>query len=88
MNCTTKLQVSAESDCKVVQTAVLTTNGQRISQGLSRVGMATITGIDNGNIRVVLSHKWGTLFAMTHSDNIGKASNNTHSIGYRLALAH
>ena len=84
----TKLQITAETDRQVIQTSLLTTDGQKVRKCLCGVGVAAVASVDDRYVGIVRGHQRGTLLAVTHSDNIGKATDNTHRVGYGLTLRH
>ena len=50
--------------------------------------MAAVASIDDWRTRYLGSCKWCTLYAVAHSDDIGKTVDNPHRVLHRLALRY
>lgn len=75
-----------DRDRKIVKSSFKGTNSKKISEGLSRMLMTTVTGVDNRNRRSHRSYERSTFFWMTHSTDISITGNNTNCIGNTFAF--
>ena len=50
--------------------------------------MTAITSVDDRNTAILASYTRGTLFVVTHSDDVGKRADYTNGVGYGLTFAH
>ena len=48
MNGTSEFQIAAQTDRKIVKSSFKGTNSKKISEGLSRMLMTTVTGVETG----------------------------------------
>ena len=86
MNGTSEFQVATQTDRKVVKSSLEGTDSKKISEGLSRMLMTTVTGVDNRNRRSHRSYERSTFFRMTHSTDICITGNDTNRIGNTFAF--
>ena len=75
-----KLQVAAETNGQVVQTALAAADGHHVQQGLGGVAVAAVTGIDHRDLAVKGSAQRGPLFGVAHGGNIRIAADNADGI--------
>ena len=75
-----KLQVAAETNGQVVQTALAAADGHHVQQGLGGVAVAAVTGIDHRDLAVKGSAQRGPLFWVAHGGNIRIAADNADGI--------
>ena len=85
---TSELEVAAETDGEIVQTAELTLDGQQVGQGLGRMSVGTVTGIDNRDGRDAGSIERSALDWVPHSNYIRKTADYPRGILDSLALGN
>ena len=61
-------------------------NGQKVRQGLCRVKMSSVSGIDERNRCMIRSHNRCPLLRMSHGNDIRIVGNSLNRIGYTLSL--
>ena len=86
MDGASKLQVAAQTDGHVIQTALQTVDGHQVGQGLSGVLMAAVACIDDRNGGVHRGDHRRTLFRMTHGGDVRKAADDADGVGDAFAL--
>ena len=81
-----EFQVTAHPDGQVFKGALFPLNRQEVSQGLGRVIMSAVPGIDDRHRRAHGCNHRCAFFWVAHGDDIGIAANHTHRIGNAFAL--
>ena len=81
-----ELEVSAEADGQIVQSALLTVDGEQVSQRLGGVVVTAVTGVDHGDAGSLGSHIGSTLSGVAHGDDVSIAADGLGCVGHALAL--
>ena len=81
-------EVTAKANGQMVETANLTTDGEKVGHRLRRVTMAAISSVDDGDSAVFGCHTRTAFFEMAHRNDIGKRAHHANRVGYRLTLAY
>ena len=88
MDGATEAQVAAETDRDPVDVSQFALDGQQVGQGLRRVAVAAVAGVDDGDGRHFGGIELRAFDVVTHRDEFGEAADHAHRVLYRLALAH
>ena len=83
---TTELQIAAEAHGEVIQTALLTVDGEEVGQGLGGVVVAAVTGIDDRDVAELSCGIGGAFLGVAHGDNVGVAAHGVQGVAHGLAL--
>ena len=81
-----ELQITAQTDGQIIQSAHAAANGHQVGQGLGRVLVTAVTGVDHRNAGVTGSTQRCALLGVAHGNDIGIAGHHPDSVGYALAL--
>ncbi len=86
MDCPAEFQVAAQTDGKIAKATFQGTDGQEVGQGLGRMLMPAVTGVDNGNGGPAGSYHGRALFRMTHGADVRIAGDDPDGVGYAFAF--
>ncbi len=78
---TAKFQVTAQTDCQVMQTPFLTVNRHQVCQCLCWMLVTAVACINNGDFGKMGCPARRALFRMPHSTDICEAGHHTNGIG-------
>ena len=81
-----KFQVTAKTNCQVIQMTFSLADGHKVDQCLGRMIMSTIPGIDYRHCGIHGSAKGSAFLGMPHCNDICIAAYHPGSIGYRFSF--
>ena len=81
-----ELQIAAQTNGQIIQSAHAAADGHQVGQGLGGVLVAAITGVDHRNAGVAGSTQRRALLGVAHGNDIGIAGYHPDGVGYALAL--
>ena len=81
-------EVAAESDGDAVDVPEFPLDRQEVRQGLRRVAVGAVAGVDDGHGRYFRGIELGTLDVVAHGDDVGEAAHHADGVLHGLALAH
>ena len=81
-----KLQIAAQTNGQIIQSAHAAADGHQVGQGLGGVLVAAITGVDHRNAGVAGGTQRCALLGVAHGNDIGIAGYHPDGVGYALAL--
>ena len=83
---TAELQITAQTNGKVIQVAVEAADGLQVGQRLGGVLMTAVTGIDHGDQGFLCSYHGSTFLGMAHSADVRITGDDADGIGYTFSL--
>ena len=81
-----ELQIAAQTNGQIIQSAHAAADGHQVGQGLGGVLVTTVTGVDHRNAGVAGSTQRCALLGVAHGNDIGIAGHHPDGVGYALAL--
>ena len=81
-----EFQIAAETDCKVVQSALQGAYCEKIGQRLGRMLMSAVSGINYGNAGFLTGNHGSTLLGVAHGADVCVAGDDADGVGYAFAL--
>ena len=81
-----KLEVAAQADGQVVQTALAAADGHQVGHGLGRVLVAAVACVDDRDAGVPAGPQRCALLGVAHGHDVGVAGDDADGVGHALAL--
>ncbi len=73
-------EVAAEADGQVVDVAEFTVDGQQVGEGLRRVAVAAVAGVDDGHRGDFRGGQRSALDGVAHGDDVGEAGQDADGV--------
>ena len=82
------LQVAAHTHGEAGQPPLEGADGEQVGEGLGRVLVPAVPGVDHRHRREHRGHPRGALLVVAHGDDVGIAAHHPDGVGHGFALAH